>query len=186
MNRARRAAPKPTGKPLWYLDESEIELLPVKGPGYGARGAPLRVDTPGENEKEHLFLAANWWTGKIHYRFYPLRRSEQYHDFEQRLRREGPMGVGLDNSNIHFQKAARVPAEGVERLFLPTYAWWLMPVEDIFGWVKGELTNLEAKDMRERKGQVRRLLKRLQNNPRKVLRLMGNKEALKRRSSPSP
>jgi hypothetical protein len=134
---------------------------------------------PGENQKEHLFVAANWGTGKIHYRFSPSRRSEPYHDFEQRLSREGPLRWGLDNSNIPYQKAAQEPAGGVECWFLPTYAGWLEPVEDIFGWIKGELTNLEAKDMAERKGQVRRLLKQLQNDPRQVLRLMGNRKALK-------
>ncbi len=71
--------------------------------------------TPGENQKEHLFLAVNWWRGKIRYRFYPYRRSEQYHDLEERLAQEGQLRLGIDNSNIHDQKAAQEPAAGVER-----------------------------------------------------------------------
>lgn len=150
----------------------------MKGDGYGQKGQPLRVKTPGQNRKLHLFLAANWWTGRIRYRFYPRRRSQEYHDFEERLARAGPLLLGLDNSNIHATKAAREPAEGVKRLFLPTYAWWLQPVDNLFGWLKKELANCEARDLRERRGQVEQLLKRLQSHPRRVLRLMGNREAL--------
>ena len=63
----------------------------------------------------------------------------------------------------------------MNRLFLPTYAWWLQPVDNVFGWLKRELINCEARDLRERRGQVERLLKRLQSHPRRVLRLMGNR-----------
>jgi len=183
LERARRQARKHRGKPLWYEDESEIHLLPVLGAGYGTRGEPLVVWTPGQAVKEHLFLAANWWTGRVHYRFYPQRRSEQYADFERKLaQQEGQVRVGLDNCNIHYQKAAQEPVPGVERLFLPSYAWWLQPLEKLFDWLKGQLTNVEAKDIKERKEQVRALLKQLQSHPRKVLKLLGNQDALEDRS----
>ena len=149
--------------------------MAVKGESYGLKGQRLRVQTPGQNRKLHPFVAANWWTGQLRYRFYPRRQSEQYHAFEQRLAGEGPLSLGLDNSNIHSTQAAREPAPGVERLFLPTYAWWLQPVDNLFGWLKRELTNCEARDLRERRAQVERLLKRLQSHPRRVLRLMGNR-----------
>lgn len=134
------------------------------------------MQTPGQNRKLHLFVAANWWTGRLRYRFYPRRRSAQYHAFEQRLAQAGPLSLGLDNSNIHSTQAAREPAPGVKRLFLPTYAWWLQPVDNLFGWLKRELTNCEAHDLAARRGQVERLLKRLQSHPRRVLRLMGNRK----------
>lgn len=150
----------------------------MKGDGYGRKGHPLQVQTPGQNRKLQLFLAANWWTGRIRYRFYPRRRSQEYHAFEERLGRGGPLQLGLDNSNIHGTQAAREPAAGVKRRFLPRYAWWLQPVDNIFGWLKKELANCEARDMAERRRQVERLLKCLQSHPRRVLRLMGNREAL--------
>ncbi len=103
----------------------------------------MRVQTPGQNQKLHLFLAANWWTGRIRYRFYPRRRSEEYHAFEARLaRRAGPLQLGLDNSNIHWSKVAQEPAAGVKRRFLPRYAWWLQPVDNLFGWLKEGVSQL--------------------------------------------
>lgn len=186
MERARKDARKNGAKPLWYEDESEIHLLPVMGAGYGTIGQPLVVGTPGNDVKEHLFLAANWGSGKVHYRFYPQRRSEQYANFEHRLaHQEGAINMGIDNSNIHYQKAAKEPAPGVKRMFLPTYAWWLQPVENVFDWLKRELKNVEAHDMDERKQQVRMLLKQLQRNPSKVLRLMGN-DALNHQPAAAP
>jgi hypothetical protein len=148
----------------------------VKGSGEGPRGQPLRVQTPGQNRKLQLFLAANGWTGQIRYRFYGRRRSQEYHAFEEHLARAGPLRLGLDHS--HSTREAFEPAAGVERLFLPRYAWWWQPVDNRFGWLKRELANCEARDLAERRRQVEPLLKRWQSHLRRVLRLMGNRQAL--------
>lgn len=88
----------------------------------------------------------------MRYRFYPRRQSVHSHAFEPLLAQAGPLYLGLDNSHIHSTPAAREPAPGVERLFLPTYAWWLQPVDNLFGGLKQELTNCEAEDLGERRG----------------------------------
>jgi|SRR5437763_8486534 len=142
LKRLARALAGPA--PVLFLDECELQLLPVIRPRW-MKGERLRVPTPGQNAKRAVFGALDARTGRLQHLIRPRKRAVDFIGFLEQLTRaypSGPVVLALDNVATHSAKAvqqwlARPEHARFELLWLPKYtAHEHNPIERIWGLLK--------------------------------------------------
>jgi transposase len=132
------------GTTLLYLDECDLQLLPVIRARW-MKGFRLRIPTPGQNSKRALFGALNGRTGQLHYAVQPRKLAVHFVAFLEQLAQAYPTGavvLVLDNVITHDAKRVRLWLAQPEHarfqvLWLPKYsAHEYNPIERVWGLMK--------------------------------------------------
>jgi hypothetical protein len=127
-----------------YLDESELQLLPVVRAMW-MKGPRARIPTPGQNAKRALFGALDARSGALHWLARPRKRAADFVAFLEHLAARypaGPVVLVLDNVVTHDAKLVRAwlarPEHGrFTPLWLPKYsAHEHNPIERVWGLTK--------------------------------------------------
>jgi len=130
-----------------YLDESELQLLPLVRAMW-MRGPRVRVPTPGQNAKRTIFGALDARTGALHHLFRPRKRAVDFVAFLDLLARAYPVGAVvllLDNVITHDARLVRQWLARPEHarfrvLWLPKYtAHEHNPLERVWGLLKDQI-----------------------------------------------
>ena len=133
--------------PVLFLDECELQLLPVIRPRW-MKGPRLRVPTPGQNVKRAVFGALEARTGRLHHLIRPRKRAVDFVAFLEVLARaypRGPVVLALDNVATHDARLvrawlAREEHARFELLWLPKYtAHEHNPIERVWGLLKDKV-----------------------------------------------
>jgi transposase len=141
---ARIAAALASAATVLYLDECELQLLPLVRAMW-MKGPRVRIPTPGQNAKRAVFGALHAHTGVLAYRFAPNKRAVHFVAFLESLAREyptGPVVLVLDNVITHDAKLVRQWLARPEHarfrvLWLPKYsAHEHNPIERVWGLLK--------------------------------------------------
>lgn len=127
-----------------YLDESELQLLPLVRAMW-MKGPRVQVPTPGQNAKRTIFGALNARTGALHHLIRPRKRAVEFVAFLEHLTQVYPVGavvLVLDNVITHDAKLVRQWLARPEHarfrlLWLPKYtAHEHNPIERVWGLLK--------------------------------------------------
>jgi transposase len=130
--------------PVLYLDECELQLLPVIRAMW-MKGPRVRVPTPGRNAKRAVFGALDARTGALRYAIRERKRAVDFVAFLEQLARAYPVGpvvLVLDNVVTHDAKLVRAWLARPEHarfhlLWLPKYsAHEHNPIERVWGLLK--------------------------------------------------
>jgi transposase len=133
--------------PVLYLDECELQLLPVIRSMW-MQGPRVRVPTPGRNAKRAVFGALDARTGALQYAIRERKRAVDFVAFLEQLARAYPTGelvLVLDNVVTHDAKLVRAwlarPEHARIRLLrLPKYsAHEHNPIERVWGLLKDKV-----------------------------------------------
>ena len=130
-----------------YLDESELQLLPLVRAMW-MKGPRVRVPTPGQNAKRTIFGALNARSGALDHLIRPRKRAVDFVAFLEQLARAYPVGevvLVLDNVITHDarlvrQWLARPEYARLRVLWLPKYtAHQHNPIERVWGLLKDRI-----------------------------------------------
>jgi len=130
--------------PVLYLDECDLQLLPVVRAMW-MKGPRVRIPTPGTNAKRAFFGALDARTGALHYAVRPKKLAVHFVAFLEQLARAYPAGdlvLVLDNVITHDAKVvrawlARPEHARIRLLWLPKYAAHEHnPIERVWGLLK--------------------------------------------------
>jgi transposase len=130
-----------------YLDESELQLLPLVRAMW-MKGPRIQVPTPGQNAKRTVFGALNAHTGALHHLIRPRKRAVEFVAFLEHLAQVYPVGavvLVLDNVITHDAKLVRQWLARPEHarfrlLWLPKYtAHEHNPIERVCGMLKDKI-----------------------------------------------
>ena len=133
--------------PVLYLDECELQLLPVVRRMW-MKGPRVRVPTPGRNAKRAVFGALDARTGALQYALRERKRAGDFVAFLEQLARAYPTGelvLVLDNVVTHDAKVvrawlARPEHARIRLLWLPKYsAHEHNPIERVWGLLKDKI-----------------------------------------------
>jgi transposase len=133
--------------PVLYLDECELQLLPVIRSMW-MKGPRVRVPTPGQNRKRVVFGALDARTGALQHAIRERKRAVDFVAFLEQLVRAYPTGalvLVLDNVVTHDAKLvrawlARPEHARVRLLWLPKYsAHEHNPIERVWGIMKDKV-----------------------------------------------
>ena len=133
--------------PVLYLDECELQLLPVIRSMW-MKGPRVRVPTPGRNAKRAVFGALDARTGALQYALRERKRAVDFVAFLEQLARAYPTGelvLVLDNVVTHDAKLvrawlARPEHARIRLLWLPKYsAHEHSPIERVWGLLKDKV-----------------------------------------------
>jgi transposase len=138
------AAALATTATLLYLDESELQLLPIVRAMW-MKGPRVRIPTPGQNAKRVLFGALDARTGALTYLVRERKRAVDFVAFLEQLAwryPRGPVVLVLDNVITHDAKLVRAwlacPQHARFQVrWLPKYAAHEHnPIERVWGLLK--------------------------------------------------
>lgn len=130
------------GEVLLFLDECDLHLQPVIADNWQPKGAQNRVQDALANRKSYCFGAIDQMSAAVTARTYQRKRSGEFVEFLEVLRRKycGVVHLVLDNFSIHYSRAVRQYLSRHERKFefhfLPTYSPWLNPQETVWRQMK--------------------------------------------------
>ena len=141
------------------MDECDLHLQPILGNNWQLAGRQNRVPAAGQNRKCYCFGAIDFSGAQVSFRLADRKRSAEFVDFLETLRRRyrAKLHLVLDNYSIHFSAEVRRYLERHPGCFafhfLPTYSPWLNPMETVWRQMKqavcrncfhGSLDNLKA------------------------------------------
>jgi transposase len=133
--------------PVLYLDECELQLLPVIRSMW-MKGPRVRVPTPGQNRKRAVFGALDARTGALRHAIRERKRAVDFVAFLEQLAGAYPTGelvLVLDNVVTHDAKLvrawlARPEHARIRLLWLPKYsAHEHNPIERVWGIMKDKV-----------------------------------------------
>ena len=127
---------------MLFLDECDLHLQPVIADNWQPKGRQNRITDAMANRKSYCFGAIDYMSAQVTYRTAARKRSGEFVEFLEALRRRYARGIHLvlDNYSIHYSRRIldylqRHP--GVfEFHFLPTYSPWLNPMETVWNLMK--------------------------------------------------
>lgn len=134
---------------LLYGDEHTFYRQPLEGAvwhpqGGGGQGQPCRVRYAGSDTKRRTLAALNALSGQVTWRGCARSRVPQLQHFLKQLRQAYPgqrVVLVWDNWPVHLHEKVLACAseQGIELVWLPTYAPWLNPIEKMWQWLKAEV-----------------------------------------------
>lgn len=182
LRRLERAAQRGVHH-LYYADEFDIALLPTVSGRWMRVGHQHQVNTPGQNQKQYGFGAANFVTGQLVWLLWPNKNNVGFRHLlkallEQHAHDSRKIVVVLDNYRIHKTQAVqRLLSKVRDRLrlyFLPTYSPRLNRIEHVWRHFRQNVTdNFYFKTMSRLLRAVEAFLSALAKTPQEVLTLLG-------------
>jgi len=183
LRRLERAAQRGVHH-LYYEDEFDIALLPTLSGRWMRIGQQHRVDTPGQNQKQYGFGAANFVTGQLVWLTWPNKNNVGFRHLlkailEQQVHDSRKIVVVVDNYRIHKTQAVKqLLARVRDRLrlyFLPTYSPQLNLMERVWRHFRRNVTdNFYFKTMRCLLQAVKAFLSKLAMTPDVILSLFSS------------
>jgi hypothetical protein len=179
------AAAAPDRVVLLFLDEMGYSRWPEPACDWTARAPGPRpvTDRAGSpNRLWRLIGALNALTGQVHYRDNYIVGREKVIEFYDQLNRSYPDAERLlvvqDNWSIHRHpdvEAALGRWPRIERVWLPTYAPWLNPIEKLWRWLRQDVLKLHrlAGDWPTVRARVNGFLDQFASGSMKLLRYVG-------------
>jgi transposase len=181
----RAAARAPEAVALVCVDERGYYRWPEAAPDWmlAAPDAPTRARRAGPtNRQQRLIAAPGALTGQVDYLDNYLVGRQQVIAFYQQLDRTyaGVERVYLvqDNWSIHHHDDVQAVLAGLPRLepvWLPTYAPWLNPIEQLWRWLRQDVLKLHrlADDWRTLRERVNAFLDQFVPGSHALLRYTG-------------
>lgn len=137
---------------LLYGDEHTFYRQPLAGAvwhpqGGDGQGQPRRVRHTASNTKRRTVAALNALTGQVIWRGCSKSRIRELQRFLKQLRQaySGQRVVLVwDNWPVHLHTKVLECAseEGIELVWLPTYAPWLNPIEKLWKWLTADVLSV--------------------------------------------
>ncbi len=158
----KQVAKDPTRFALLFLDEMGYHRWPSAARDWIARsaGAPLAEHGAVNNQQWRVIAALNAYSGRVSYlQNYIVGRQQviTFHEqLHERYRRFEQVFVVEDNWNVHTHPDVHAAVAGLprlERVWLPTYASWLNPIEKLWRWTRQRI--LHHHDMSDRWPELR-------------------------------
>lgn len=159
---------------ILYEDEMDLDWNPRTTRVWARKGKPMRVMTPGKNEKKTVFGAVST-TGRLYYSIHPRKRSLEFIAFLKyvlgRVARSGQrVLLILDGYGIHIVKVVERFVESTQGrlrfLWLPSYCANDNPQEKIWSRLQRAVLHPPEADyhdsLAEREAVTRQHLARLQ------------------------
>ncbi len=135
-------------KPVFYVDEVDIDLNPRIGACWSRKGRQPTVPTPGQNQKRYLAGALHSRTGKVVWVEWPKKNSEIFvrlmAELRKRYRRARKITLILDNYVIHksaMTKCFLSRHPKFKLLFQPVYHPWVNRIERLWKKLHDTVTN---------------------------------------------
>ena len=162
-------------RPLLYLDESDLHLLPLLRSMW-MKGRRVRVPTPGTTRRHAFFGALDARTGQWWFADHERKLAVHFVAFLQRLVTlypDGPLSLVLDQAPTHTAKVTQTWLKAHPRvtvLWLPKYAAHeFNPAERIWGLMKSAIAaDRLAGSMEALVAEARRFFAELAPHPVKL------------------
>jgi transposase len=130
-------------------DEASLHRHPSLTRTYAPAGAePPKAGSGTADETRTIFGAVDTWSGQVHFRAAKSGSTSQWLAFVEQLLAAYPgrrLSVAVDNWSPHTSGEAQAfyakHRERLERVWLPTYAPWLMAQEKIWKWMRAFVTH---------------------------------------------
>ena len=158
---------------ILYEDEMDLDWNPRTTRVWARKGKPMRVMTPGKNEKKTVFGAVST-SGRLYYSIHARKRSLEFIAFLKhvlaRVARAGQrVLLILDGYGIHIAKVVERFVDSTQGrlrfLWLPRYCPNDNPQEKIWSRLqRAVLHNCYHDSLAEREAVTRRYLARLQQS----------------------
>lgn len=123
-------------KPVFYVDEADIDLNPRIGFGWMPKGTQTAVPTPGKNQKRYLAGALNAATGNVVWVEWEKKNSEIFlllmAELRRRYRQAKRIRLIADNYVIHKSAMTQCFLRNnpkFELIFQPAYHPWVNKIE---------------------------------------------------------
>ncbi len=153
-------------KPVFYVDEVDIDLNPRIGACWSRKGRQPTVPTPGQNQKRYLAGALHSRTGKVVWVEWPKKNSEIFvrlmAELRKRYRRARKITLILDNYVIHksaMTKCFLSRHPKFRLLFQPVYHPWVNRIERLWKQLHDTVTrNHRYSTMAQLMSAVRRFM----------------------------
>lgn len=170
---------------LLYGDEHTFYRQPLAAAVWHTTGGPGQaqprcVRYPTSDTKRRTIAALNAHTGQVHWHGCARSRVKELCHFLQQLRRAyGQQRVVLvwDNWPVHLHPTvlACASAQGIELVWLPTYAPWLNPIEKLWKWLKADVltAHRHSATWSQLRQEVEEFLNRFQDPAPDLLRYCG-------------
>jgi len=137
MRAIKRALSKASDeRPVFYVDDVDIDLNPRIGACWSPVGQQATVPTPGKNQKRYLAGALNASTGKVIWVEWSKKNSEIFillmAELRKRYRRARQITLILDNYVIHKSAMTKCFLSWNRKfrlLFQPVYHPWVNRIE---------------------------------------------------------
>ena len=123
-------------RPVFYVDEADVDLNPRIGNGWMKKGEQTTVPTPGKNKKRYLAGALNATTGNVVWVEWEKKNSEIFilllAELRKRYRHAKKITLIADNYVIHKSAMTQCFLEynsKFEIVFQPVYHPWVNKIE---------------------------------------------------------
>lgn len=130
------------------LDEAKLRLTPTLSWQWALEGSRPTVDTWGTQAAINLFTGVNQTSPKLNYRVFPRQNSAHFCQFLKHLLNQYPnkrLLLILDHARFHTSRQTTQFFERhrkrLEPLFLPKYSPNLNPTEQLFRWLRQDVTH---------------------------------------------
>lgn len=184
MAALRDAAADPAHVVLVFLDEMSYLRWPQPAPSF-AQAAPEpapRTSPSGKEAKHRIGGMLDAWNGRVLFVDHQVVGRERLATLYRQLNRAYPDATRIivvqDNWSIHAHAdltALLTELPRIERLWLPTAAWWLNPIEKLWRKLRQEVLRLHrrADDWSGLHQAVRRFLRQYAAGSQELLRYVG-------------
>lgn len=126
-------------RPVFYIDEADIDLNPRMGSGWTRKGQQITVPTPGKNQKRYLAGALNAQTGNVVWVERERKNSFLFIQLLAELRKcyrqAKTIRLMVDNYIIHKSNITRCFLKNNPKftlLFQPVYHPWVNKIERLW------------------------------------------------------
>ena len=170
---------------LVFVDQMGYYRWPAPAPDWSAGApalAPLARRAGPNNQQWRTAGALHARTGQVDYQDgYLIGRPQMaafYRQLDARYAGVGRLSVVQDNWSIHRHRDVLEALEGLPRLqvvWLPTYAPWLNPIEELWRWLPQDVLKMHrlAEDFAGLKQRVRAFLAQFAHGSQDLLRDVG-------------
>lgn len=178
INKALKKASE--ARPVFYVDEADIDLNPRIGNGWMKKGVQTAIPTPGKNQKRYLAGALNATTGNVVWVEWEKKNSEIFilllAELRKRYRQAKKIILIADNYVIHKSAMTQCflkcnPKFNI--LFQPAYHPWVNKIELLWKQLHDSITrNHRYSTMNKLMTSVRTFMKSVSPYPGSAVQLL--------------